>query len=95
MNTEYIDLVIVKPMNTEESPFNCGMVFQAPAWSRLKRGDTVIVEGDEDNKWIVDSCITISKKAEEFDFIFKATGSKNPLMRVLYKVTFKDLWEES
>ena len=96
MNSEDIDLVIVKPMNTEESPFNCGMVFQAPAWSRLKKGDTVLVEGDEEMlECKVESCITISRKAEEMEFIFKATGSKNPLRKVLYKISYRDLWEES
>jgi hypothetical protein len=86
MGDKYIDLVICD-LDDEPMP----MVFRAPAWSHLKKGDYVSVETDHGQQAaIVDRCITINKSTEELDFILVASGINTPLKRVLSQIKYID-----
>ena len=78
----YIDLVVLK-----DAPMLC----QAPAFSNLKAGDTVVVKTpDCFMTRTVERVYTAKKKGDDLDFILSASGQELPLPKVLKKVIYKD-----
>lgn len=78
----FIDLVVCK---------NQHHVFQAPAFSQLKEGDTVVVENtNSDEVATVERIYTIRESGEELDFILAASGTNLPLKKILKKMDYKE-----
>lgn len=77
---EYMDLVLCR-----KNGFEMPVIFRAPAWSYLEKGDTVIVDwGDGGTEAVVEKSYTVSAKdKDEIDFIMTASGTKLPLRKVL------------
>lgn len=79
--TKYIDLVLV-----EQNNFN--FLFQAPSWSRLKKGDVVICDTCYgENPGIVVACLSVEKDGNEYSFITNMGGVTLPVKKILAKVT--------
>jgi len=84
--SEYIDVVLCR-----HSALDRLVPFEAPAWSRLKEGDSVKVVGGIMGHEVVEvvKCITIQKDSEELDFILTIIDPPLPLRRVLSKLRFE------
>ena len=82
---KYVDLVLCQ---------NCGLkrLYQAPAFSHLKDGDSIIVEacGGESMVEVLE-VYTVDEENEVFDFIIKATGARLPLNKVLKRLVYDEL----
>ena len=84
MSKDYVDFVLAEPDGTRVP-----MLFHAPAFSGLKKGDVVIVERFGASKARVVSVTSVRKDDREtIDFIMNATGADSEVKRVLSKVTF-------
>lgn len=85
---EYMDLVLCR-----KNGFEMPVIFRAPAWSYLEKGDTVIVDwGDGGTEAVVEKSYTVSvKDKDEIDFIMTASGTKLLLRKVLKKITYREL----
>lgn len=81
----YIDLVSCK-----HSKNGNVFLFQAPAWSHLKKGDDVIVDTirGEHPAFVVDA-ITVDIDSDTFNFIVDSMEATLPLKRVLKKFDYK------
>lgn len=84
----YIDLVICKHEGCEH-PF----LYQAPAWSNLKKGDLVIVDTECGEEYaIVERSYTVDiTNTSQFEFILLSAGVDVPLKKVLQKVVYEKL----
>lgn len=82
----YIDLVLCE---------QCGrnFLFQAPAWSGLKKGDSVVVDTKFGERPAdVVAVMTIDGENEEaMNFMRAATGAHLPLRKVIRKAVFIEL----
>lgn len=87
----HIDLVIVRVGS--EFP----QIYEAPSFSRLERGDAVVVETDQgEATGTVEDSVTISRtyQKEVIDFMLRSAGCVEPLKRVLFKIEYKKMgWE--
>lgn len=90
--TKYIDLVLCKHPSLDRL-----VLFKAPAFTSLKEGDRVMVEGGilgHTDVEVVKS-LTIDENSEQMEFILTAIDLVIPVRKVLSKLTFEDLaWEE-
>lgn len=85
-SSNFIDLVVCKHSANDNA-----YVFQAPAFSLLRKGDKVIVETKQGEQMAeVERVYTARNSGEELDFILIASGATLPLKRVLKKVTYKE-----
>ena len=81
MKEAYIDLVLVKQIASDVL-----YLFQAPAWSHLKKGDRIYVDtryGEAEGKVI--NSQTVSKDSSEFVFAVDCCKAKLPLRKVIAK----------
>ena len=82
MQEAYIDLVLVKHIASDVL-----YLFQAPAWSYLKKGDRVYVDtryGEQEGKVI--NSKTVLKDSSEFEFAVDCCKAQLPLRRVIAKL---------
>lgn len=90
--TKYIDLVLCKHPSLDRL-----VPFKAPAFTSLKEGDHVKVEGGilgHTDVEVVRS-LTIDENSEQMEFILTALDLATPVRKVLSKLTFEDFeWEE-
>lgn len=86
MSENYMDLVLCQHFDSNKL-----YLFRAPAFSRLKSGDAIIVETkNSDAVALVKESITISiDNTKTFKFVLEATGAKLPLKRVIGKIECK------
>lgn len=84
--SNYFDFVLCKMGNRKN------VLFHAPAFSKLAKGDLVKVEAFHGEKMArVISCITLSADDEpKIDFIMNATGASKDVKKVLAKVEYND-----
>ncbi len=68
-------------------------LFQMPRCATLKKGDRVVVEtkNGETEAIVVETASTVFMNDDEYRMIIRATGAKEPLRRVLKKVTYEEL----
>lgn len=87
----YVDLVAV-----EHEPAGIIYLFQAPAWSRLKHDDKVVVRTKYGiTEGTVVSSITIDPTSEAFDMYVKVARAELPLAKVLGKLEYREfVYEE-
>lgn len=85
---EYFDFVLVK----HDLDATKSYLFRAPAFSKLEKGDFVVVETKKGNKTgFVEACLPIDKAdTQKIDFIMNATGASKEIKRVLSKVQYID-----
>lgn len=76
----YIDLVLCKSKQSDKP-----ILFRAPAFSNLKKGDSVICENGYGGEWMmhVINTYTVDPDSEEFVFICQANQALLPLRKVL------------
>lgn len=81
-SANFIDLIVLK---------NHHHVFQAPAFSQLKKGDKVVIESTkEDETAIVERVYTTRNSGDELEFILTASGTSMPLKKILKKIDYTD-----
>lgn len=85
--SDYIDLVLCKHASLDRL-----VPFEAPAWSNLKKGDSVKVEGGIMGHRVVEvvKTLTIEKKSEELDFILTLIDPPMPLRKIKSKLIYQD-----
>lgn len=82
----YIDLVICKHDGSNK-PF----LFQAPAWSRLSNGDSVIVDTCHGKQTAtVQAVCTVERGSQEYVCMMMAAKATHPLRKVLSRVYYAD-----
>lgn len=84
----HIDLAIVRV--GAEFP----QIYEAPSFSKLERGDAVVVETDDgEATGTVEDSVTISRtyQKEVIDFMLKSAGCVEPLKRVLYRIRYEPM----
>lgn len=83
--TDYFDFVLAKHNDCDRT-----YLFRAPAWSGLKKGDSIKVETKRGQKLAtVVSTITLrSDDTEKIDFIMHGTGAAENVRKVISKVTY-------
>ena len=93
--SKYMDLVLC-----QHDGFEKPNLFRAPAWTRLKKGDRVIVE-NLDGRGKAEATIqgimtvNVTEDKDDFDFILLASGATTPLKKVLSKVFLSELEYEN
>ena len=83
----YIDVVLVEPLEDTEERIIC----QAPAFSHLKAGETVVINGTdifEESVAQVISSHTFSENSEELDFLCASCGVSE-LPRLKSKIVYR------
>lgn len=84
----FVDLVVCTHDDDETSKL---YLFQAPAWSRLKYGDRVIVDTRHGkSRATVQTAITMEQGSEPFKGMVLIAGATLPLRKVLGKYEFFD-----
>lgn len=80
----YIDLVLCR-----HSENGRAFLFAAPAWTRLRVGDLVVVETRLGRaQAVVVASLTVEQGSEEFKFAVACAGANVPLKKVISKVTY-------
>lgn len=83
----YIDLVLAESKQTKFKA-----LFQAPAWSHLKKGDEIIVPQNEPPHTIeVLAVLTIDPESDQYKFIVGVSQATEPLLKVLAKIEYETL----
>lgn len=84
----YIDLVLCR---NEDNGFV--RLYQAPAWSGVKEGDKVIVEGYDKTELlaVVLGVYTTKSDRADYDFIVKMAGTALPLRKVISRMWYEEL----
>jgi hypothetical protein len=88
--SDYVDMVLAK-----REAIDRGHLYVAPAFSRFKRGDDVMVETSDGGKrqaTIIDS-LTVEKDSDKYKFIRHMTGMRS-LKKVIGKVVYLTYEEE-
>ena len=85
--SKFVDLVLVRHTENERT-----FLFQAPAFSHLKKGERVLVStmtGSAEGTVVASE--TFDDGSDAFAFIVQATGAYLPLRRVMQRISYTDL----
>lgn len=83
---KYIDLVLCQHPND-----NRNFLFVAPAWSRLQRGDNVMVDTRNGKCLaIVQDTALVEKDSDLYIFIVTASKATLPLKKVISKIEYHE-----
>ena len=88
MSSDYMDLVLCEIKGVEHP-----VLFRAPAFTHMNKGDRVIVEefGGAEATVLGIMTVDIISEKNNFDFILTACGATAPLGKVLSKLFVRDL----
>jgi len=85
----FVDLVLCKHIDDLDGHI---YLFYAPAFSGLKKGDSVIVDTKYGQKLAeVKDIETVDTKLPVYDFIVTAAGATKPLRKIIYRVINDEL----